>query len=356
MITISLCMIVKNEEDVLARCLESVKNMVDEIIIVDTGSEDKTKEIAREFTNKIYDFEWIQDFSKARNFAFSKATQDYQMWLDADDIVEPEELEKMIKLKKMLNPSVDVVTMRYHTHFDASGRPTLTSTRGRLFRRERNFKWEDAIHEYILMSGNIQHEQIFISHKKQGVLSDRNIKIYENLINEGMTLDPRQTYYYARELMDHQRYEDAIEYFNRFLDDGLGWYEDNIASCFNLSRCYQFIGKPNEILPVLFKSFQYDNPRAEICCQIGYFYKHLEDYKKAIFWFDLCLQLEKSSRGFVLNDYWDYIPTIELCACYWQLGDISKSHYYHLLVSELKPGSEAVAYNEEYFQKNGIGE
>ena len=74
MITISLCMIVKNEEKVLARCLDSLEGLMDEIIIVDTGSTDRTKEIAAGYTDKIYDFEWVDDFSAARNFSFSKAT------------------------------------------------------------------------------------------------------------------------------------------------------------------------------------------------------------------------------------------------------------------------------------------
>ena len=77
MITISLCMIVKNEERILSRCLDSVKDLVDEIIIVDTGSTDATKRIAAEYTDKIYDFAWIDDFSAARNFAFSKASKEY---------------------------------------------------------------------------------------------------------------------------------------------------------------------------------------------------------------------------------------------------------------------------------------
>ena len=78
-------MIVRNEEDVLARCLDSVSSLVDEIIIVDTGSQDKTREIAARYTDHVYDFTWIDDFAAARNFSFSKATMDYQMWLDADD-------------------------------------------------------------------------------------------------------------------------------------------------------------------------------------------------------------------------------------------------------------------------------
>ena len=87
MITISLCMIIKNEEAVLARCLNSILELMDEIIIVDTGSTDRTKEIAAKYTDKIYDFAWNSDFSAARNFSFSKATMDYIYVADADEPV-----------------------------------------------------------------------------------------------------------------------------------------------------------------------------------------------------------------------------------------------------------------------------
>ena len=77
MVSISLCMIVKNEEDVLSRCLESVSGLVDEIIIVDTGSTDRTQETAACFTDKIFAFPWQDDFAAARNEAFSHASMDY---------------------------------------------------------------------------------------------------------------------------------------------------------------------------------------------------------------------------------------------------------------------------------------
>lgn len=77
MSTISLCMIVKNEEENMAKCLNSIVDLVDEVV-VDTGSTDKTKEIAGKYPNVVlYDFEWVNDFAKARNFAFSNATKDY---------------------------------------------------------------------------------------------------------------------------------------------------------------------------------------------------------------------------------------------------------------------------------------
>lgn len=91
MIEISLCMIVRNEEKSLSRCLASVEGLIDEIIIVDTGSADRTKDIAAAFGAAIYDFTWIDDFSAARNFAFSKATRDYIFWLDADDYLKEED-------------------------------------------------------------------------------------------------------------------------------------------------------------------------------------------------------------------------------------------------------------------------
>ena len=77
MTTFSLCMIVRNEEKNLKRCLDGIADLMDEIVIVDTGSDDGTKDIAAKYTDKIFDFKWTGDFSEARNFSFSKATQEY---------------------------------------------------------------------------------------------------------------------------------------------------------------------------------------------------------------------------------------------------------------------------------------
>ncbi|ASB52115.1 TPR repeat-containing protein [Bacillus velezensis] len=124
MISISLCVIVKNEEEVLAGCLDSVKDIADEIVIADTGSTDRTKEIAARYTDKIYDFEWIDHFAAARNFVFSKAEMDYILWLDADDILTEKDREKLIELKASLSKEVDAVSMYYHVGFDARERST----------------------------------------------------------------------------------------------------------------------------------------------------------------------------------------------------------------------------------------
>ena len=110
--TISLCMIVKDEEMHIARCLESVADLVDEIIVVDTGSSDRTVEIASQYTTNIYFYPWREDFSEARNYSFSKASMEFCMWMDADDILEETEKDKLLQLKQTLSSDVDMVMMK----------------------------------------------------------------------------------------------------------------------------------------------------------------------------------------------------------------------------------------------------
>ena len=144
--TISLCMIVKNEEKHLARCLDTVRDLMDEIIIVDTGSVDRTKEIAARYTDRIYDFAWIDDFSAARNFAFSMAGCDYIYSADADEVLDEENHEKFRLLKENLLPEIEIVQMYYGNqlsfgtvyNFDRELRP-------KLFKRLRTFQYEDCL-------------------------------------------------------------------------------------------------------------------------------------------------------------------------------------------------------------------
>lgn len=126
MATISLCMIVKDEELTLERCLQCAKGFADEIVVVDTGSVDRTKEIAKKYADVVCDFQWCADFAAARNFSFSKATKDYCMWLDADDVVPESEQKKIVALKEKLEETkADVVMMPYDVAFDAGGKPTF---------------------------------------------------------------------------------------------------------------------------------------------------------------------------------------------------------------------------------------
>ena len=199
MITISACMIVKNEEKVLARCLDSLKGIWDELIIVDTGSTDKTKEIAASYTDKIYDFKWVHDFSAARNFAIEKATCDYIYVPDADEILDEDNREKFLKLKELLLPEIEIVEMRYVNqlengtvyNFDKEFRP-------KLYKRLRQFTFIEPVHEMVRLDPVVYESDIDIIHKPENVHSGRDIRIFEKVLNSGGALSIRLAKMYAK--------------------------------------------------------------------------------------------------------------------------------------------------------------
>ena len=355
MITISLCMIVKNEEDVLGRILGQMKEIADEIIIVDTGSTDRTKEIAGRYTALIYDYPWNQDFAAARNFAVSKASGDYWMWLDADDVVQPDQQRKLLLLKEQLNPSVDIVMMKYLTGFDQDGNVTFSYDRERLIKNGRGFTWKGRVHEAITPAGNILYSPVEIEHRKVKVGdSDRNLNIYETMLAESKVLEPRHQYYYGRELYYHQRYEDAVSVFMHFLEEPNGWTENKIDACLQMSYCYEHLGKLKEQKLALLTSFLFDLPRGEICCELGRLMMEQQDYHKAVYWYEQALSSTppEDSGAFIQRDCYGYIPCIQLCVCYDKLKDYQKAFQYHLRSRKLKPDTDAVHQNQQYFQNN----
>lgn len=352
MITISLCMIVKDEENTLGFCLESVRSAVDEIVIVDTGSADGTKQVARQYTDDIFDFAWIEDFSAARNFAFSKASMDYILWLDADDLLLPEDCARLQAIKGELDEGTDVVMMKYNTGFDSEGNVVFSYFRERLVKRSRHFRWKEPVHEYLAIGGNIIRSDICVTHAKtEPSRNDRNLRIYESMLGKGQSLSPRGMYYYARELRDNGRFADAARQFRAFLDSGLGWVEDNVSACGELAKCYSMTGDKKKEFAAMTESFLYDTPRAELCCQLGYYFKEQEDYRKAAFWFETALHLEKpkDSWGFIQHDCWGYIPSIECAVCCDKLGDYDGAKLFNELAATFRPGSAAVAHNRSYF-------
>jgi glycosyltransferase involved in cell wall biosynthesis len=350
-ITISLCMIVRNEEDVLARCLESIRQAVDEIVIVDTGSTDQTVEIAKNYTNRIYNFDWIDDFAAARNFSFSKATCDYIMWMDADDIILPDDLSALLQLKENLDFSVDLVMMPYHSDFDSEGRPLFLYERERLFKREMHYRWQGEIHEAISPYGKILHSPVAITHRKERAADpDRNLRIFEKLLAKGKELDPRQQYYYARELAAHGRDREAVQWFSRFLDERMGWVENRIGACLDLAGCLERLGESEQAMETLARSFAYDLPRPEICCGLGRIWMQKLDYHQAIYWYERALHCAPPNKNsFCQPDYWDFIPYLQLCVCYEHLNRRSDALFYHEKAKRLKPRHPSVQYNETYF-------
>ena len=247
--TISLCMIVKNEEKHIARCLNSVAELVEEIIIVDTGSTDRTVEIVSGYTPHVYLYQWKDDFSDARNYSFSKASMDYCMWMDADDILEEAEKDKFLQLKHSLPPDTDIVMMNYNTSFDEAGKPSFSYFRERWIRNCERYRWIGAVHEVIPPNGKVLYSDIAISHKKMNAGDpDRNLRIYRKMIADGKILESRQQYYYGRELYYHGQYEEAVSVLEQFLFSEDGWIENKIEACSICANCYYRLGQEQSAL------------------------------------------------------------------------------------------------------------
>ncbi|MDE7333583.1 MAG: glycosyltransferase family 2 protein [Lachnospiraceae bacterium] len=350
--TISLCMIVKNEEMHIARCLDSVKELVEEIIIVDTGSTDRTVEIASNYTPNVYLYPWKDDFSDARNYSFSRASMDYCMWMDADDILEESEKDKFLQLKKSLAPDIDIVMMKYNTSFDEAGKPSFSYFRERWIRNCTRYRWVGAVHEVIPLNGRVIHSDIAVSHKKMNTGdSDRNLKIYQKMIADGKHLEPRQQYYYGRELYYHKQYEEAVSVLEQFLLSKEGWIENKIEACSICANCYYKLGQEQSALNTLLRSMSFDLPRAELCCEIGKHFLERGNCHNAIYWYETALNTPKNeySGGFILPDCYDYVPFLQLCVCYDRLGDRQKAKEYNEKAGFCKPYSQAYLYNKRYF-------
>lgn len=166
--TISLCMIVKNEERVLEACLSSAKPYFDEIIIVDTGSKDRTKEIAANYADKLVDFKWVDSFSAARNESLRHATSDWIFWMDADDTLPIHTGEAIRNAAQNAPPDIHgfVVPVQFVNEGPASG---TRVDHVKLIRRLPGLEFEGRIHEQILPSlsqhgGRIGRLQALVLH------------------------------------------------------------------------------------------------------------------------------------------------------------------------------------------------
>lgn len=338
MIRISLCMIVKNEEKVLDRCLASIFDLMDEIIIVDTGSTDRTKEIAGKYTGRIYDFAWCDDFSKARNFAFEKAACDYIYSADADEVLDEENHEKFRLLKENLMPEVEIVQMYYGNqlangtvyNFDRELRP-------KLFKRLRNFVWTEPVHETVRLLPLVYDSEIEITHKPEHNHGDRDITIFEQLLARGEALSKRLTDFYARELFVAGTKEQLIhakDYFISIVKDSETDADQLktalavvVRSCFeagDVLTMYQYAMKDAA-----------SEASSEVCCILGEYYQNRQDYEEAILWFYNAAYEQQS----ILNiRYQREIPLEGLIACYHALSMSEQEAYYQKELSCIEPG------------------
>lgn len=351
MITISLCMIVKNEEHHLPRCLESIKGIADEIIMIDTGSTDNTKQVAREYTSHIQDFQWRADFSAARNFSFEQATQEYILWLDADDILLPKDRDALLKLKQTLSSDIDSVYMPYHTAFDANGNVMTSTKRMRLVKRSKPFKWEGIVHETLACKEKYKYlnSDICVTHmKNMEDMSNRNLAIYIKALEQGHHFVTHDLFHYALELMLQKSYNEAIPLLEECLQREDISLENKIFVYHKLATCYRSIGNEEKEAELTIQSFQLDIPQPAFCCRMGEFFDKDQKYEQAIFWYKLAVEmpvLERYSHSVEQPAFRTWYPHKQLGKCYFYLGDYQSSYEHNQAVLTYKPDDKETLQN-----------
>lgn len=221
---ISTCVIVKNEADNIERCLSSIKDISHEIIVVDTGSTDNTKEIASRFRAKIFDFKWDNNFSNAKNYALDKAIGDWIIFLDADEYFEPNTQKILGRVFKSIhnNKEIDAVLCRMINTEGINGKIISENPTVRIFRGRCGIRFSGAVHEQPLKNGKpfsavrITDFNLLIYHTGYSSVLlpekiKRNLKILEEEIaNNHIT---NLTYYYMSSMHNNLgNYEESIKY------------------------------------------------------------------------------------------------------------------------------------------------
>lgn len=326
--TLGLCMIVKNEEHCIKRCLDSVSNVFDEIILVDTGSTDKTVEIAKKFNCKIEHFKWIDDFAAARNYSFSKSSTDYLMWLDADDEILPNDKLKLLELKAHLD--ADAYLMAYNYAHDEFDNCSVRIFRHRIIKRG-IATWQHPIHECMMFKPNCREftTDISITHRR-GVIDiakdvGRNLAILKKAVVANPT-DQRLKFYCAKELGDAGKLEESIKWFKEYYK-GSDWIENMVNGRFYMATYLWQLGKESDAIDSCIEGIKLDANRAEFYVTIGQIFYNRTEWSKAIPWFELAIKCTlPDTAGTVIIDNYTWTPRLQLSLCLNHLGRVKEAY------------------------------
>jgi len=335
MCRLSLAMIVKNEEKHIARCLDSIRGIVDEIIVVDTGSTDKTKELAMSYGASVYDFEWINDFSAARNFSITKSTGDWNLFLDADEYITNDCSDAIRRFIKN-NRAIGKITLTDY-FYDGDELQKKISHISRL--APKSVFFEGKIHEQLCSDLPRINVDIEVSH--DGYLEegkyDRNLPIlYSELQSDPQ--NPYILYQIARTLFASKKYAEADQYFKAFYGcapilanyrfTGIVSYLDNIIALKKFEEGLQIIANEKDRLS--------DFPDFHFVCGIFYMELVLFDVGRYIKYLPLieqeylrCLDIGETNVFDSVVGTGSFCAAYNLGAYYEVSGNISKALYYY---------------------------
>lgn len=353
--TVSLCLIVKDEEAALPRCLDSVRDLVDECVVLDTGSSDRTVEVARRFDARVFFDVWHDDFARARNAAFAQARSDYIFWLDADDILLPADRERFRALRHALGGAAPGYTMVYDYARDPRGISVLRFRLPRVVRRAANFRWVGRVHEYLDGPGPLEPSDVIVTHMRQRPAGDRNLRIYRAMTSAGEPFTPRDRLYFANELMDHGLYDEAIPLYEASADDESMWLEDRLWAVNKLAEAHEAKGEREAMRRAIMRGFDWDAPRPEACCRLGYDALQHGQPRAAAAWYDMALRWAPGETGgFRIEACHTWLPHLQLAVCLSALGQLRRACWHNEAAARWVPDDEHVRHNRDFFRSQGL--
>lgn len=284
---ISACMIVRDEEKLLARCLDSFQGAFDELVIVDTGSKDRTEEIARSFGAKVHRFTAcigedgkMRDFALARNHGLDLATGDWILWMDADDVLQPGGAGRLREAAARDGLAGLQVTIRWN-------RDSWFQTR--LFKNQPVNRFLGRIHEFPRVRGRVDKErEIVVQHLpdktgKEGS-TERNLRLLELEVKD----DPanlRALFHLGNALRLTRRFDEAILRYTQYLAIGSGYHCEKYMCAYYLALCFHLQGKWRESIDAAWRALRIDPRYAECHCLIADCYGDLREYAYSRQWY-----------------------------------------------------------------------
>lgn len=352
--TLGLAMIAKDEEKTLPRLFESIRGVFDEVVIIDTGSSDRTKEVAASYGARIYDFKWIDDFAAARTFAFSKVQSDWTCWLDCDDVLRPLDRERLIDLKNTLG-NADAYLMMYDYAQNDKDEPICKFFRHRIVRTSLKIKWDCPIHEHLCIPPGTREAMtnIVVTHKRtaEAAAQDkgRNIRMLKKAVLDRPN-DQRMKFYYGKELYNEGGYEESIKILEAYLKIG-DWHDNMVNAWFWVAMSYWSLKKDEKAIDACMSGIRLDPRFAEFYYVIGQIYQDRSDYGNAIRWHEIAASCPVPEVwGTVLLEYYREVPRDRLCQCYANLGMHRKAYEWNEAALTFRQDLPHMQFNKRWLE------
>lgn len=360
MSTLSLCVICKNEEKNIVNLLESVKgDLFDEVVITDTGSTDKTLPTLAEYqkSNKFKSFKtehfpWVHDFSAARNYSFSKATSEYIMWLDSDDVILAEDYKKLVKLKETLN-NAPIWLCKYEYAHDEFGKSICSFYRERIVRRDLNLQWQEPIHEYLPLVAHYIKTDIEVHHYKIHVSSQRNITLLEKIVEKNPNA-ARNVFYLGKEYFDCGQTDKGYETLCRFVEMPDAWSENKFSAYVRMSSYRKNRKEFSGAFQHAHQAVAVDPLKAEVYCLLGDLCMEQRNLLGATHWYTIASNMGRSedSLDVVEPKYYTWLPHLQLCLIYNERGDVSKAAIHNEIALTFRAEDPRLLNNKKIFKEH----